>query len=134
MLLPKINNSPAITMSLSPSARLLRTAKTHPAFGFPRRPVTTSLRRSSSEPPEKATKVSSNYNRPPVPRSRTTDQLPVLPLVAIFALGSASFYYIVKSREGSGRPGGHQPNPDRAPEDRTSWPRNTTSDQTLSRR
>lgn len=84
--------------------------------------------------PAKTTKVSSNYNAPPAPRRRNQDQLPIFPLVAIFLIGSGCFYYIVKSRDGQGRPGGHQPVPDHAPVSKEQWPRNTASDQTLSRR
>ena len=81
-------------------------------------------------------KISSNYTAPPAPRSRRSknDQLPVAPLVFIFVFGSGCFYYITKSRDGIGRPGGHQPIPDHTPESKKDWPRNTASDQTLSRR
>lgn len=97
------------------------------------RRLTTS--RPLSQGPAKTTKVSSNHRAPPVPRSRATNsQLPVFPLVAIFLIGSGCFYYIVKTRDGQGRPGGHQPIPDHAPSSKEQWPRNTASDQTLSRR
>lgn len=99
----------------------------------PTRAFTTS--RHLLQDPTKTTKVSSNHNAPPVPRSRATNsQLPVAPLVFIFVFGSGCFYYITKSRDGVGRPGGHQPIPDYTPESKKDWPRNTASDQTLSRR
>lgn len=105
------------TLLKSPSARTLTTS------------------RRLLEDPAKTTKVTSNHKAPPVPRSRATNsQLPIAPLVAIFLVGSGAFYYIVKSREGQGRPGGHQPTPERAPDSKEQWPRNTASDQTLSRR
>ena len=55
-------------------------------------------------------------------------------IIFIFVFGSGCFYYITKSRDGIGRPGGHQPIPDHTPESKKDWPRNTASDQTLSRR
>lgn len=40
-------------------------------------------------------------NRPPPPRRpANSSQLPILPLIAIFCLGSGSFYFLAKSREG----------------------------------
>ena len=93
----------------------------------------TTARRLLQDPAK--TKISSNYNAPPVPRRRANnDQLPVAPLVFIFIFGSGCFYYITKSRDGLGRPGGHQPIPEHTPESKKDWPRNTASDQTLSRR
>lgn len=93
----------------------------------------TTARRLFQDPAK--TKITSNYNAPPVPRRRANnDQLPVAPLVFIFIFGSGCFYYITKSRDGIGRPGGHQPIPDHTPESKKDWPRNTASDQTLSRR
>jgi hypothetical protein len=95
----------------------------------------TTFRRFLQDPAK--TKISSNYSAPPVPRSRSranNSQLPVAPLVFIFVFGSGCFYYITKSRDGIGRPGGHQPIPDHTPESKKDWPRNTASDQTLSRR
>ncbi|KAF2725435.1 hypothetical protein K431DRAFT_299781 [Polychaeton citri CBS 116435] len=82
------------------------------------RPLTTYLRTSTSNfhstrgflseaerQIARETKVSSNYNAPPVPprRGRNQDQLPVLPLVAIFCIGSLSFVYILRTREGQGK-------------------------------
>lgn len=37
---------------------------------------------------------------PPRPRPSNRQQLPLLPLIAIFILGSGSFYYLAKSRVG----------------------------------
>jgi hypothetical protein len=93
----------------------------------------TTSRRLLQDPAK--SKISSNYKAPPAPRSRASNsQLPVAPLVFIFVFGSGCFYYITKSRDGIGRPGGHQPIPDHTPESKKDWPRNTASDQTLSRR
>ena len=65
--------------------------------------------------------VTKNYTRPPAPKSRATNsQLPVIPLVAIFCLGTLSFYWLVKSREGQGQ--SHYVLPDRAPP-KEQWPR-----------
>lgn len=70
--------------------------------------------------------VTNNYNAPPAPRSRTSDsQLPFLPLVAIFCLGSGSFYWLAKSREGSGS--SHYTLPDRAPS-KQQWPKTKQED------
>ncbi|OQO13106.1 hypothetical protein B0A48_02570 [Cryoendolithus antarcticus] len=106
-------------MHLPTSLPMLRTIHPHRHFSTARH-----LRKA----------VSANHKLPQAPKSRTTGNLPLAPLVAIFALGSASFYYIVKSREGQGRPGGHKPIPDHVPASKQEWPRNTASDQTLSRR
>lgn len=61
--------------------------------------ITSPIIRSSSP---KDIKVNAPENRPQVPRSRTTSQLPVFPLIAIFVAGSLSFYYLAKSRQGQG--------------------------------
>lgn len=69
-----------------------------------------SRRAASSSPPSAPDKAASttkattsNYNRPPAPKSRATGtQLPVLPLVVIFIAGTASFYHLAKSRDGQG--------------------------------
>jgi len=79
----------------------------------------------------KTTKVSSPRPRP---RRSNNNQLPIAPLVFIFLFGSWCFHYITTTRDGLGRPGGHQPIPDHTPESKKDWPRNTASDQTLSRR
>ncbi|KAF1355439.1 hypothetical protein BDV97DRAFT_395801 [Delphinella strobiligena] len=63
--------------------------------------VTSRLLRAAPEKEIKA--ATANYNRPPAPRSRATGtQLPVLPLVVIFIVGTASFYQLAKSRDGQG--------------------------------
>jgi hypothetical protein len=82
--------------------------------------------------PAKTTKVPSTSR--PRPRRSNSSQLPILPLVFIFVFGSWCFHYITTSRDGIGRPGGHLPIPDHTPESKKDWPRNTASDQTLSRR
>jgi len=84
--------------------------------------------------PANTTKVSSPPHPRPRPRASNSSQLPVAPLVFIFLFGSWCFHYITTSRDGIGRPGGHQPIPDHTPESKKDWPRNTASDQTLSRR
>ncbi|GAB7359413.1 hypothetical protein MBLNU230_g6062t1 [Neophaeotheca triangularis] len=71
--------------------------------------------------PAKETKVTSNYNAPPVPKPRGhSDRLPIFPLVAIFCLGSASFYFLTKARSGQGQ--SHYVLPDHAPS-KDQWPR-----------
>ena len=126
------NNPPLLHHTFPPTmnTRILTTTLRSPVL-TPTRNLTTA-RRLLQDPAK--TKISSNYNAPPVPRRRNNDQLPVLPLVFIFVFGSGCFYYITKSRDGIGRPGGHQPIPDHTPESKKDWPRNTASDQTLSRR
>jgi hypothetical protein len=120
------------------TTRILNTTTRSSIFTTPFNTTTTtrtftSIRRLLQDPAK--TKISSNYSAPPVPRSRASNsQLPVAPLIFIFVFGSGCFYYITKSRDGIGRPGGHQPIPDHTPESKKDWPRNTASDQTLSRR
>ncbi|KAF2237554.1 hypothetical protein EV356DRAFT_529884 [Viridothelium virens] len=46
-------------------------------------------------------KITANYNRPAVPRS--SSQLPVFPIIAIFLSGSGLFYLLVKQREGESK-------------------------------
>lgn len=77
-----------------------------------------------------APKASSPVQSRPRPR-RKDDKLPVVPLVAIFCLGSVSFLLLVKSREGQGK--GFVV-PEKAPASKQDWPRQTASDQTVSRR
>jgi hypothetical protein len=48
------------------------------------------------------------------------DQLPVYPLIAIFFLGSGAFYFLAKTRAGTGE--SHYVLPDRAPP-KDQWPR-----------
>lgn len=67
---------------------------------------------------------------PQAPR-RNNNQLPVYPIIFIFCLGSASFYFLTKSRAEQGQKGFVVP--EKAPAD-GNWPRQTASDQTLSRR
>jgi hypothetical protein len=100
-------------------------------FTNPSRTFATS-RRLLQQDPANTTKVSSTPR--PRPRASNSSQLPVAPLVFIFLFGSWCFHYITTSRDGIGRPGGHQPIPDHTPESKKDWPRNTASDQTLSRR
>ena len=49
--------------------------------------------------------VSSNYKAPVVPKSGggNSSPLPVFPLIIIFGLGSLSFHFLLKSREGQGQ-------------------------------
>lgn len=47
------------------------------------------------------------------PRRSNRDQLPIFPLFAIFVAGSGSFYFLAKSREGTGQ--NHTPPPERVP-------------------
>jgi hypothetical protein len=107
--------------------KLNNTLKTNSSRTF-----ATSRRLFQEQDPANTTKVST----PPRPRPRRSNnsQLPVAPLVFIFLFGSWCFHYITTSRDGIGRPGGHQPIPDHTPESKKDWPRNTASDQTLSRR
>lgn len=65
--------------------------------------------------------VTRNEGAGPVPKSRTTgSQLPVFPLIAIFFAGSASFYWMVKTRQGQGQ--SHYALPERAPP-KEQWPK-----------
>lgn len=87
----------------------LRTA-TNSSFRLPRRKLVslaylrTFTASSIARQEAQKTKISSNYRAPPAPKSRgNNSQLPVLPLIAIFALGSVSFYYLAKSRQGQGQ-------------------------------
>jgi len=96
------------------------------------RTFATSRRLLQDQDPAKTTKVPSTSR--PRPRKSNSSQLPILPLVFIFVFGSWCFHYITTSRDGIGRPGGHLPIPDHTPESKKDWPRNTASDQTLSRR
>ncbi|TKA39620.1 hypothetical protein B0A54_10176 [Friedmanniomyces endolithicus] len=82
------------------------------------------------EAPRSQLKPATSTSRPAAPRSNQT-QLPFLSLVAIFCLGSGSFYWIVKSRAGNGE--SHYVLPEKAPP-KEQWPRSTQSDQSLSRR
>ncbi|PSK43748.1 Uridylate kinase isoform B [Elsinoe australis] len=67
------------------------------------RPFTSSLRRlQDPKPPARTTP-------PPRPRRSNSDQLPILPLVFIFCLGSFLFYRLSKSREGQGTGRGPKP-------------------------
>ncbi|KAL1304859.1 hypothetical protein AAFC00_003783 [Neodothiora populina] len=49
-------------------------------------------------------KVSGNYNRPPVRKSRATgSRLPVYSLIFIFVAGTAAFNILARSRQGQGQ-------------------------------
>lgn len=52
---------------------------------------------------------------------KNSTRLPVLPLVALFCLGSASFYFLAKSRAGH-TPAHTYELPDRAPPSKDQWP------------
>nr|POE63466.1 hypothetical protein CFP56_04369 [Quercus suber] len=94
--------------------------KHSPLHHIVRRPLTTTTARRLNQGPHPSTP---STVRPP-PRNGRTDKLPVFPLVAIFCIGSVSFYYLAKTRQGSGT--SHYVLPDRAPP-KDQWPRTSSS-------
>ena len=105
----KLSTSTTMLFARARSPRLQPTRlPIKPSLG--RRDFSKSSRRFAA--PEKF-KISSNYTAPQVPKSSTSNQLPFLPLVAIFCLGTFSFYWITKQREGQGK--SHYVLPERAP-------------------
>jgi hypothetical protein len=84
--------------------------------------------RQISRIPSTARQLSSTTQRlstpasrpPPPPRRSNRESLPLLPLVAIFCLGSGAFHFLAKSREGQT----HQRYTagDKAPADKGEWP------------
>nr|POE48417.1 hypothetical protein CFP56_71047 [Quercus suber] len=94
--------------------------KTSPLHHIVRRPLTTTAARRLNRSPHPF----AASTPPPSPRHGRTDKLPVFPLVAIFCIGSASFYYLAKTRQGSGS--SHYVLPDRAPP-KDQWPRTSPS-------
>ena len=102
--------------------RSLKQARTFTRVDGPpvqwRRRITTTIKRYQDQQKPGAT---SNYQAPPAPKSRTTNsQLPVIPLVAIFFIGSLSFYLMVRTRAGQGS--SHYVLPERAPP-KEQWPK-----------
>lgn len=88
MLRPPLPLSTAL--SIATSSRLLVRSSQLPTLrsGISSTPVLKDQAKPPAPPPT------------PRPRRRNNDQLPILPLVAIFFSGSLLFYTLVKSREG----------------------------------
>ena len=89
-----------------------------PLLSSSSRPKVASLK--YSRPPNLPQLRSSHAPQAPRSREPSKSQLPVLPLVAIFCIGSGTFYWMVKTREGQGS--SHYILPDRAPP-KEQWPR-----------
>ena len=85
----------------------------------PHRHFTSSLRRVDQQ---SRPGVTTNHKASPAPKSSTNgSQLPVLPLVAIFCIGSLSFYWLTKTRQGQGQ--SHFRQPPKAPSKEQRSPR-----------